>query len=75
MDYTVPAAGPAVKRVYRNDVVEVVVTGGTVKVTGFDGKADARTLAPKQARYIARGTVLTEQGVSGSPRVIAVELK
>jgi hypothetical protein len=74
-DYTFAAGGPAVKRVYRNDVVEVVVTGGTVKVTGYDGKAQTRTLAPKQARYIARGTVLTEQGVSGSPRVIAVELK
>ncbi len=74
-DYTYTAGGPAVKRVYRSDVVEVVVTGGTVKVTGYDGKADTRTLAPKQARYIARGTALTEQGVSGSPRVIAVELK
>jgi hypothetical protein len=74
-DYSWSANGPAVKRVYRNDVVEVVVTGGTVKVTGPDGKADTRTLAPKQARYINRGTVQTEQGVSGSPRVIAIELK
>jgi hypothetical protein len=74
-DYTWTANGPAVKRVYRNDVVEVVVTGGTVKVTGPDGKAETRTLAPKQARYINRGTVQTEQGVSGSPRVIAIELK
>lgn len=74
-DYTYTAGGPAGKRVYRSDVVEVVVTGGTVKVTGYDGKTETRTLAPRQARYIARGTVLTEQGVSGSPRVIAVELK
>jgi hypothetical protein len=74
-DYTWTPNGPAVKRVYRNDVVEVVVTGGTVKVTGPDGKAETRTLAPKQARYINRGTVRTEQGVSGSPRVIAIELK
>ena len=74
-DYTWTPNGPAVKRVYRNDVVEVVVTGGTVKVTGPDGKAETRTLAPKQARYINRGTVQTEQGVSGSPRVIAIELK
>lgn len=74
-DYTFAPGGPAVKRVYRNDVVEVVVTGGTVKVTGFDGRAETRTLAPKQARYIRRGTVQTEQGVAGSPRVVAVELK
>jgi len=74
-DYTHAPNGPAVKRVYRNDAVEVVVTGGTVKVTGPDGKADTRTLAPKQARYINRGTIVTEQGVSGTPRVIAIELK
>jgi hypothetical protein len=74
-DYTFTPDGPAVKRVYRNDVVEVVVTGGVVKVTGPDGKAETRTLAPKQARYISRGTLQTEQGVSGTPRVIAVELK
>ena len=74
-DYTYAATGAAVKRVHRHDVVEVVVTGGTVKVTGPDGKAGTRTLAPKQARYINRGTIVTEQGVSGSPRVIAIELK
>jgi len=39
-DYTYPAGGPAVKRVYRSDVVEVVVTAGSVKVTGFDGKTE-----------------------------------
>ncbi len=74
-DYTFTAGAPAVKRVYRSDVVEVVVTAGVVKVTAFDGKTETRTLAPKQARYISRGTVQTEQLVSGSPRVIAVELK
>ena len=74
-DYTFTAGAPAVKRVYRRDVVEVVVTEGVVKVTAFDGKTETRTLAPKQARYISRGTVQTEQLVSGSPRVIAVELK
>ncbi|MEZ5420877.1 MAG: hypothetical protein R2708_26540 [Vicinamibacterales bacterium] len=74
-DYTYAPGGPAVKRVYRNDVVEVVVTGGTVTVTGPDGRPETRTLAPKQARYINRGTVVSEQGASGSPRVIAIELK
>lgn len=74
-DYTFTPGAPAVARVYRQDVVEVVVTGGDVKVTGPGGKVETRTLAPKQARYINRGTVQTEQGVSGSPRVIAIELK
>jgi len=74
-DYTYAATAPAAKRVYRRDVVEVVVTGGTIKVTGADGTAETRVLAPKQARYINRGTVQTEQWVSGSPRVIAIDLK
>ena len=74
-DYTYQPKGPAVKRVYRNDVVEVVVTGGTISVIGPSGKPETRVLAEKQARYITRGTVQTEQGVSGAPRVIAIELK
>lgn len=74
-DHTFTAGGPAVARVYRQDAVEVVVTGGVVKVTAPGGKVETRTLAPKQARYITRGTVQTEQGVSGSPRVITIELK
>lgn len=74
-DYTFAAGGPAVSRVYRSDVVEVVVTEGTVRIAGPGGKVETRTLAPKQARFISRGTVQTEQGASGSPRVIAIELK
>jgi hypothetical protein len=74
-DYTYAPKGPAVRRVYRNDVVEVVVTGGTIAVTGRSGKPETRVLAEKQARYIPRGTVQSEQGVSGAPRIIAVELK
>lgn len=56
-------------------VVEVVVTAGTVKLTGAGGADETRDLAPKQGRYIRRGTVQTQQGVAGSPRVIAIELK
>ncbi len=74
-DYTYQAKRPAVKRVYRNDVVEVVVTGGTITVTGSTGTPETRVLVEKQARYIRRGTAQTEQGVSGSPRVMAIELK
>ena len=74
-DYTWTAGAPAVKRVYRNDVVEVVVTAGVVKVTNAKGQAETVTLAPKDARYINRGTLRTEEYVSGAPRVIAIELK
>jgi hypothetical protein len=74
-DYTWTAGTPAVKRVYRSDVVEVVVTGGSVKITGVDGKPETRVLAPKDARFVARGTVRTEEHASGAPRVIAIELK
>jgi hypothetical protein len=74
-DYTFTPGAPAVARVYRSDAVEVVVTGGTVRVTGPDGKAETRTLVPGQARYINRGSVLIEQGTSGAGRVITIELK
>ena len=74
-DYTWTAGTPAVKRVYRSDVVEVVVTGGTVKVTGVSGKPETRVMAPKEARFVSRGTVRTEEHVGGAPRVIAIELK
>ena len=74
-DYTWAAGAPAVKRVYRNDVVEVVVTGGIVKVTGAKGQAETVSWPPKDARYINRGTLRTEEYVSGAPRVIAIELK
>ena len=74
-DYTYPPSRPAAKRVYRNDVVEVVVTGGTLSVIGRSGQPETRVVAEKEARYIPRGTVQAEQSVSGTPRVIAIELK
>lgn len=74
-DYTWTAGAPAVKRVYRNDVVEVVVTGGTVKVTGVNGRPDTHVMTPKDASFVSRGTVRTEEHVAGAPRVIAIELK
>lgn len=74
-DYTWTAGAPAVKRVYRSDVVEVVVTGGSVKITGVTGKPETLVLAPKDARFVSRGTVRTEEHVSGAPRIIAIELK
>jgi hypothetical protein len=74
-DYTWAAGAPAVKRVYRSDVVEVVVSGGTLRVTDAKGAVETRVLEPKQARYVSRGTLRTEQHVSGAPRVIAIELK
>jgi hypothetical protein len=74
-DYTWTAGAPAVKRVYRSDAVEVVVTGGSVKITGVTGKPETLVLAPKDARFVSRGTVRTEEHVSGAPRVIAIELK
>jgi hypothetical protein len=74
-DYTWTADAPAVRRAYRNDVVEVVVTGGTVTVTDANGRAETRALATKDARFVSRGTIRTEAHVSGAPRVIAIELK
>lgn len=60
---------------YAQDAVEVVVTGGTFTVRSADGKETARVVAPKDARFIARGTVETVRASAGTPRTITVEIK
>jgi hypothetical protein len=46
-----------------------------VKLTGADGRAETRMLATRDARFVPRGTMRTEEYVAGAPRVIAIELK
>ena len=60
---------------YAHDSVEVVVSGGTFASRGADGKETTRVVEPKDARFIARGTVETARASAGSPRTITVEIK
>lgn len=66
---------PAQPRYYPHDAVEVVVSGGTVVLRGPDGREVTRVVSPKDARYIARGTVEAMRATAGSPRTITVEIK
>jgi hypothetical protein len=74
-DYTWPASAPAREVHYATDAVEVVVTGGTFTVSGADGRETTRVVAPKDARFIARGTVESVRVTTGSPRTMTVEIK
>jgi len=74
-DYTWPVDAPAREVQYATDAVEVVVTGGTLVSRGADGRDTTRVVAPKDARFIARGTVETVRATAGSPRTVTVEIR
>jgi hypothetical protein len=74
-DLTWPSGEPARELHYAHDAVEVVVTGGTFVTRGPDGRDITRVVAPRDARFIARGTVEAMRASAGSPRTITVEIK
>jgi hypothetical protein len=74
-DVTWAAGQPARPLQYQQDAVEVVVTGGTFMVRGTDGYETARVVAPKDARFIARGHIESMRATDGAPRTITVEIK
>jgi hypothetical protein len=74
-DYTWVPKKPVAMHVHDRDSVEVFVTGGTLVVKTPDGKEETRTVAMKDARFVPRGRVDSEEAVSGSPRAITIELK
>ncbi len=74
-DYTFEANKPTIQHVHERDSVEVFVTGGALRFQTADGKQETKTFSAKDARYVPRGRVDTEEAVAGSPRVITIELK
>jgi hypothetical protein len=62
-------------RIYERDAVEVFFDGGTIRYRTPDGKEETRTFARKDARFIPRGTIRSEEAVAGAPRAVIVELK
>ena len=60
----------ATPHTFERDAVEIIVTGGTLRRNGKEV-----TLKQKDARFIAHGTVETDELVSGTPRTITIELK
>lgn len=57
------------------DSVEIFVTGGSIRYKTADGKQETKAFAAKDARWVPRGRVDSEEAVSGSPRAITIELK
>ena len=74
-DYTWVQEKPVGMHTHDRDSIEVFVTGGTLRVKTPDGREETRTVAMKDARFVPRGRVDSEEAVNGSPRVIAIELK
>jgi len=74
-DLTWDPTATAQPRQYAQDAVEVIVTGGTFTVRSPDGKETTRVVAPKDARFIARGAVEPVRATGGTPRTITVEIK
>jgi hypothetical protein len=63
------------KHVHDKDSVQVFFTGGTIKFTAGQGKAETKTFKSGDARFIAGGTVCIEEAISGTPRAVTIELK
>jgi hypothetical protein len=74
-DYTWEPKKPAKTHVFERDAVEIIVTGGTLKRKTGDGAEQTITVKQKDARFIAHGTVESDEAVGGSPRAITIELK
>ena len=74
-DYTWTSGRPVGQHIHERDSVEVFFDPGTIRYRTADGTDDTKTFKRKDARFVPRGTVDTEQAVTGSPRAVIVELK
>ena len=74
-DYTWKVGAPVAQHIHERDAVEVFFEPGTIRYRGADGTEQTRTVKRKDTRWVPRGTVETEEAVSGSPRAVTIELK
>ena len=74
-DHTWQKGKPVAMHLHDRDSVQVFFEGGTIRFTGAGGKAETKTFAFKDARFIPRGTIDAEEAVSGSPHAVTIELK
>ncbi|MBZ5558932.1 MAG: hypothetical protein LAO77_16795 [Acidobacteriia bacterium] len=74
-DYTWKPGAPTARHTHDTDTIEVFVTGGRIRTRTADGKEETHDVAFKNARWVPRGRVDTEEAVSGAPRAIVIELK
>lgn len=74
-DYTWKTGVPVAQHVHERDAVQVFFEPGTIRYRLADGSETTLTVKRKDTRWIPRGTVETEEAVSGSPRAVTIELK
>ena len=74
-DYTWVPGKPVAEHIHDRDSVEVFFDPGTNRYRTADGKEETRTYKRKDARFVPRGTIDTEEAVRGTPRAVIVELK
>jgi len=74
-DYTWRAGQPTAMHTHDTDTIEVFTTGGTIRTTAADGKAETHEVAFKTARLVPRGRVDREEAIAGAPRAIVIEVK
>jgi hypothetical protein len=74
-DYTWAPGKPVAQHIHDKDSVEVFFDPGTIRYRKADGTEETKTFKRKDARFVPRGTVDTEEAISGSPRAVIVELK
>jgi hypothetical protein len=74
-DHTWQPGKPIALHIHDRDSVQVFMTGGTIRFTDERGKQETKTFAFKDARFIPRGTIDSEEAVSGSPHAVTIELK
>ena len=74
-DYTWEVGRPVATHMHARDSVQVFSEGGIIKFTTPDGQVETKTFAPRDTRFITRGTIDAEEAVSGKPRAVTIELK
>src|SRR5579862_9348735 len=72
-DYTWTPGKPVSAHIHDRDSIEVYVSGGTLRIKAPVGKEENRTVAKKDARFVPRGTVDSEEAVNGAPRAVTIE--
>jgi hypothetical protein len=61
--------------VHDKDSVEIFIEGGIIRTRMADGSESTQTVAFKDARFVPRGRVDTEEAIGGSPHAIIIELR
>jgi hypothetical protein len=74
-DYTWKVGQIVPTHQHDKDSVQVFFQGGSIKFTAANGKVETKTFNFGDARFIPRGTIDSEEAITGSPRAITIELK